>query len=413
MKRYGYFIFLVAISIQVSAAKERIITQDELRDKIAGSWIGQMVGNFMGFPFENVYVEEPVPVLVDRYYTFQDASASLRVNDKDMRAYSLLAMDWMEGAISDDDTDIEFATLHAVERYGLDITYAEITEAWKTHINRKIWVANRTARTLMDTGMLPPETGSKKNNPNWFQIDPQLVNEIWSSFYPGMTGKAVERARWSAHITNDDWGTHPTLAYAMMYSAAFFEKDVNKLVRMALDILPADSPFTEGVHDVLRWHADNPDWRTTRALIHKKYYAYKKGDYEAPVSVVSSLCNGLCGIMAILYGEGDFVKTTGIAVSAGYDCDNQASSCAGLMGVLHGSQSIPDRFTKNIGDVIRWSEPFNDQYINFSRDQLPNCTKISDIVDRTLAIAEKAILENGGAIIVKDGKPAYSIHCDF
>ena len=32
---------------------------------------------------------------------------------------------------------------------------------------------------------------------------------------------------------------------------------------------------------------------------------------------MSSLVNGLCGILAILYGEGDFVKTVGIAVSAG------------------------------------------------------------------------------------------------
>ena len=50
------------------------------------------------------------------------------------------------GAFADDDTDIEFVTLHAVEQYGLDLNYVEITKEWKEHINRKIWVANRTAR---------------------------------------------------------------------------------------------------------------------------------------------------------------------------------------------------------------------------------------------------------------------------
>ena len=44
--------------------------------------------------------------------------------------------------------------------------------------------------------------------------------------------------------------------------------------------------------------------------------------------------------MAVLYGEGDFVKTTGIAVSAGMDCDNQAATCAGLIGVIHGGQQF-------------------------------------------------------------------------
>jgi ADP-ribosylglycohydrolase len=322
-------------------------------------------------------------------------------------------MKWMEGAIGDDDTDIEFVTLHAVEKYGLDITYPEITQMWKRHINRKIWVANRTARTLMDKGMVPPETGSKENNKNWFQIDPQLVNEIWSAFYPGMTKKAAERAEWSARITNDDWGTHPTIAYAVMYSAAFFKKDTDKLVQYALEALPEDSPFTEGVKDVISWHKENEDWRKTRELIHQKYYRYKKGEYEAPVSVVSSLCNGLCGIMAILYGEGDFVKTVGIAVSGGYDCDNQASTCGGLIGVIHGGSKIPDRFTRHLGEGIHWNEPFNDQYINYTRDDLPICNKISDIVARTTEIAEDAILANLGRKLQYDGEIVYKVNCDF
>ena len=67
------------------------------------------------------------------------------------------------GAFSDDDTDIEFVTLHAVEKYGLDITYPEITQMWKTHINDYIWVANREARNLMDRGLVAPDTGRKKN----------------------------------------------------------------------------------------------------------------------------------------------------------------------------------------------------------------------------------------------------------
>ena len=108
-------------------------------------------------------------------------------------------------------------TIHIqVEKFGLDITYPEITGMWKKHINRKIWVANRTARNLMEKGLMAPDTGKKSNNRNWFQIDPQLVNEIWSAFYPGMTRKAATQAEWSARITNDDWGVHPTIAYAVM-----------------------------------------------------------------------------------------------------------------------------------------------------------------------------------------------------
>ncbi|HUX97256.1 MAG TPA: ADP-ribosylglycohydrolase family protein [Bacteroidales bacterium] len=402
----------IALTFNTYSQSFKKISQDDLRDKISGYWIGQCVGNYMGFPFEGTYEEEPVPVFVDRYYQFDDDS-TLSINRKDLRGYCLLMTNWLEGAFSDDDTDIEFVTLHAVEKYGLDITYPEITEMWKKHINRKIWCANRTARNLMEKGFVAPETGSKKNNENWYQIDPQLVNEIWSMLYPGMTSKSAEKAEWGARITNDDWGVHPTIAYGVMYSAAVFEKDVEKLVDLALSHIPEDSPFYEGMKDVISWYKQNTDWRVTRKFIFDKYYRYTKGDYSAPVSDVSSLANGLFGIMAILYGEGDFVKTTGIAVSAGLDCDNQAATCAGLIGVINGGSSIPSKFTLGLGDKPSWKVPFNDTYINYTRDDLPPYTRISDIVNRILILAEESILANGGRKITENNKTFYLINSDI
>jgi hypothetical protein len=373
-------------------AGERVISEKELHDKISAFWLGQLVGNYYGLPFENNYIDEPVPILVDRIYTHAE-DAELDINRNDWRGYIPIFMDAVEGAFADDDTDIEFVTLMAVEKYGLDITYPEITEMWKKHINRRIWVANRSARDLMSKGLVAPETGRKENNKNWFQIDPQLVNEIWSAFYPGMTKKAGERALWGARITNDDWGTHPTIAYGVMISAAFFETDINKLVEMAIEAVPNEGPFAEGMRDVVKWHKQNKDWRDTRKMIHDKYYRYKKGSYEAPVSVVSSLNNGLCGIMAILYGEGDFMKTVGIAVSAGYDCDNQAATCAGLIGVIHGTKCLP----------LEMVEEFNNQYVCFTRDDVQIATPITEIEERIASIAKRAILDNGGRIEMRRG----------
>ena len=403
-------VLLPSLLAAVPAAAQddhHVITTDEFREKIEGFWYGQLVGNYLGFPFENLYVEEPIPVLVDRYYTTAN-SGDLEINGNDLRGNTHLFAGTFGGAWSDDDTDIEFVTLHAVEEHGLDITYEEIGQAWMRHINRRIWVANRTARTLMDEGLVPPATGAKENNENWFQIDPQLVNEIWSVFYPAMPTKAAEQAEWGARITNDDWGTHPTIAYGLMYSAAFYEQDTEALVRMALDVLPVDSPFTEGMHDVLRWWQENPDWRDTRQLIHDKYYRYTKGDYEAPVSVVSSLNNGLTGIMAILYGEGDFERSGGIAVSAGYDCDNQAATVAGLIGVLKGGSTIPRRFTHDLGPGT-WDTPFNNSYVNFSRDEIPVQTPINEIIDRIIAVSEQAIFAAGGRKVTEGGLSSYWI----
>lgn len=408
-------IFIVTgLLANVAFAQERTITRSELIDKVSGFWIGQLVGNYLGFPFETVYEEEPIPVLVDRYHTpFSAAEHNLRVNRDDHRAYVIYMFTAFDGAYTDDDTDIEFVTLHAVEKYGLDINYRQITEAWKAHINRRIWVANRTARQLMDQGMIAPETGMKENNRHWFQIDSQLVNEIWSAFYPGMVAKAVERAEWGARITNDSWGVHPTIAYGAMISEAFFSDDPQHLVQTAMKHIPAEGPFYEGMVDLLRWYEEHPDdWRATRQKLHDKYYRYEKDGYQAPVSVVSSLINGLCGVMAVLYGEGDFTRTAGIAVSAGYDCDNQAATVGGLIGVMHGAGVIPKKLTHDCLPHGRWDEPFNDTYINFSRDGLPIHNRISDIVERIVDIAEKAILQEGGEKIEAGDEIIYKIPRD-
>lgn len=408
---------VLLLAATTGAAQERVISKAELTDRVLGFWNGQLLGNYIGFPFENLYTDEAIPVLVDRVYTADyDGDVELKINRTDRRGHIPVFAGSVGGAFSDDDTDIEFVTLHAVERYGLDITYPEITEVWKTHINDFIWVANREARTLMDQGFVAPDTGRKENNKHWFQIDPQLVNEIWSAFYPGMVEQATERALWGARITNDDWGTHPTMAYAAMISAAFFEDDVNRLVKIAVDAVPRSGPFAEGIRDVIRWHKQNEDWRDTRKLIHDKYWAYKKGDFEAPVSVVSSLNNGLTGIMAVLYGEGDYMKTVGIATSAGYDCDNQAATLGGLIGAMKGMTGLDAQVVdqmKTLPAWRAWDKPFNDTYVNVSRDEIALRTPISEIADRIVAVAEQAIRENGGRMENRANEVFYVINSDL
>ena len=56
---------------------------------------------------------------------------------------------------------------------------------------------------------------------------------------------------------------------------------------------------------------------------------------------VSAMINGLMGGMAFLYGGGDFRRTMGVAIAAGFDCDNQAATLGGLIGVMHGGKAIP------------------------------------------------------------------------
>jgi hypothetical protein len=83
------------------------------------------------------------------------------------------------------------------------------------------------------------------------------------------------------------------------------------------------------------------------------------------------------------------------------------------MGIVLGPESIPERLTLEMPSRGRWTQPFNNTYINYSRDGLPNFNRISDIVDRIQAIAEKQILEHGGTKTGDGPDAVFTVKVDF
>lgn len=366
------------------------ISAQQYADKVQASWLGQIIGNIYGLSYEFQYIDEPGPARFP--YGF---------------GISLERVEEVDGAFSDDDTDIEYMYLLQMEQHGVEPSYQQLADAWKHHVRDRVWVANRSALTLMHAGYSPPVTGSKKFNPNWFQIDPQLVNEIWAVTAPGMLTYATQKSAWAARITNDDFGIEPTVHYAAMYAAAFFENDIERLIDIGTDALPPDSRFAETVEHMKRLHRKYPDdWRKARKAMADIYYG--TFDYNRNAwPVVDANLNGACGILALLYGAGDFQRTLDIASGMGFDADNQAATMSGLLGVIHGMAGIPSDLLFPLGRE-RWKQPFNDRYVNLSRHDLPDAA-LSDIAARMARQGEKVILANGGRIVREHGLAYYEI----
>lgn len=374
------------------------ISEEELQDRIYASWLGQLSGNIYGLPHENIHIDEPGPDAFPYGYDFLGISYyQWHFGTTKMTG----VMDAYGGAFSDDDTDIEYIYLDLMERKGVEPRYSDIRDAWMAHIDNWVWIANRHALALMHHGYTPPYTGQRGINAEWFQIDPQLINEIWAITAPGMVGYAAEKSGWGARISADDWGTEPTIAYGAMFSAAFYEPDVAKLVDIGAAALPSGSKFAKTISDMKALHVRYPgDWKAARAEMAERYY-----ENDSPKSIWNANLNGACAILALLYGEGDFQKTMDLASAMGFDADNQAATLGGLLGVAHGTKGIPDTF---LYPVEGWTLPFNDRYLNRSRRDLPS-TSITGLARRTTEIAEKVILANGGRKLVEGGKTIYEI----
>jgi hypothetical protein len=256
----------------------------------------------------------------------------------------------------------------------------------------------------MHYGFTPPYTGKKEYNPHWFQIDPQLINEIWAYTAPGMPAYAAGISDWAARITSDDWAVSPTVVYGAMYSEAFFESDIPTLIRHAKEYLPKEDRFRKIIDECLELWQQNPDdWRVARKVIADELYV---NEPDITKSIWNADLNGAMGILSLLYGDGDIEKTLTIGCAMGFDCDNQTATMCGLLGVINGFGGVPlDRAMP----FEHWTKPFNDRYINVTRYDMPDAS-IEDIIERTVVLAEKIILARGGSVREEDGEKIYTIN---
>ncbi len=376
---------------EVPLSEGKLLSRKAYEEKVYASWLGQCVGNIYGLPHENQYIDEPGPE------TFPFGYGPM---EKHLRE--------VNGAFSDDDTDIEYMDLAAMEEHGVEPSYAQIGARWKRHIQHKIWVANRAALAALRMGFDPPVTGIAHVNPHWFQIDPQLVNEIWAITAPGMVRYAAAKSDWGARVTNSDWGVEPTVHYGAMYAAAFFESDVNKLIDIGTGALPPGNRFGKTAERMKELYRAYPnDWKKARAEMAREFYH----EEPAPTRTIwNANLNGACGILALLYGQGDFQKTLDMACVIGFDADNQAATMSGLVAVAKGPGCIPRDLLFPFPD-LKWKEPFNDFYKNLTREELPDA-KLTDLARRTALQGEEIILAHGGKRFEKDGETWYSINPD-
>ena len=108
------------------------------------------------------------------------------------------------------------------------------------------------------------------------------------------------------------------------------------------------------IADIRRWHAENPDWLTTRQLI-QDTYGYDK--FPGNCHVVP---NHALMIMAVLYAPHDFQAAQRIVNTAGWDTDCNAGNVgclSGLMLGLDGIEAGPD-----------WRGPVADRLLISSAD---------------------------------------------
>ena len=350
--------FVLIIGFTRHAPAPLTLSADPYFDKVYGAWKATLIANHSGLDLQGVFIDEAGPA----------------------GAFSLLLLDeWS----TDDDTHIEWVDLHILETHGLSPSAEQIRDEWVDHLNHDIWVSTRRARDLMEEGLLPPATGSPKNNPEGvWSIGAQFQTELFGMLAPGMPDIAAVYAERFARITSSGPAVEASVFYATLYSLAFFENDVPTLIAAARQRTDDEAIISPIVDNVLRWHHQYPqDWRPTRQQI--------RDLYDIDPMWWASKVNFAATVMALLYGDGDILRTIEIAALAGWDADNNMATAAGLLGVIHGFAELPE--------VIRTS---TDVYFNEDvSGDLPRYETVTEVARRTQRLAEQMIQRGGGSTV--------------
>ncbi len=337
---------------------------DTVHDKIRGGMLAQIIGNLNGLPHEFKYIDKPGKVA---HFT-----PSLP-----------------KGAVTDDDTDIEWVYLREIARTGNNsLPPAEVAALWKRHINRRIFAANRYARDLMDLGLEPPWTGNVALNP-WsdFNISGQFICESFGLMAPAMPQTAARLGLNYTHVAIDGEPAQATQLFTAMIATAFVETNTNRILDAGLKAIDPKSKIAEVVTAVRELCRDNPtDWQKTRLAIKNRWQTHDgavrdRNGYEL---------NTACVIAAFLYGNGDFVETLRIAFNFGWDADCNAATAATIVGVIKGRRWMNEQ---------GWD--IKDIYRNTTRDDMPNDETLTSLEDVLIECARLTIKKNGGQIELK------------
>ncbi|NLS96526.1 MAG: ADP-ribosylglycohydrolase family protein [Planctomycetaceae bacterium] len=312
------------------AQEFRRLSVAEYRDRMAGGWIGQMVGVGWGAPTEFKFNGEIIPE--DKVPVWKPS---------------------MVNQFRQDDIYVEMTFLRTMELYGLDCS---IRQAGIDFANSgyPLWHANRAGRDNLRNGIAPPDSGHPKFNTHADDIDYQIEADFSGLIAPGMPNVVIELGEKFGRLMNYGDGVYGGQFVGGMYAEAFFEDDPQKIVEAGLACIPAESQYAECIRDTLRWWKANPgDWQKTWQSIEDKYQknpAYRKFSCSKPGDTfnIDAKINGAYIVMGLLYGGRELEDTIVMSMRCGQDSDCNPSNSGGVLCTTVGQSKMDARFVSEL-----------------------------------------------------------------
>lgn len=319
----------------------------ELRDRVLAGWLGRAAGCLLGKPVEGWSRERIERLLqVNGLAELTDYLPETDQGDSDLtlRCPPGWCRGSIHGMVRDDDLDYTVIALRVLETYGFDFTPQQVGDFWLTHLPYyKVYTAERAAYRNRVDGILPPQS-AWRYNPYREWIGAQIRADLYGYVCPGDPRRAARLAFQDATLSHTGNGVYGAMWVAATVAAAFVTRSPAEAVTTGLQYIPARSRLAEAVRDCLAWKRSEPSWASAWARLNERY-----GQYH-PVHTINNA--GLV-VLALLYGEGDFARTVGLAVRGGWDTDCNGATAGSILGACLGTQKLPASLVAPLEDRLQ------------------------------------------------------------
>lgn len=298
--------------------KKYDVNLDDCLDAIYAGWLGQIIGGAYG-----TCLEGHTGKAIKEFYKGEVTKYVRKPN-----TYN-------------DDITYELALLLAYKENGKNTTAKDIAREWVARIPAG-WSAEEWALNNLRVGILPPESG-RFHNPFNEWIGAQMRGAICGQLYPGNLYEAARAAWMDASISHDRNGILGEVFNALMASLAFVKKDTREILKECIELIPADSEYGQ----VIRYAYE-------QCLSHDDYYSAWLPCEEKLVRYnwIHAYPNAAVEVIAMYYGENDFVKTLAICGGCGQDVDCNAAQILTILCTILGSKGIPEYYKEPFGDRL-------------------------------------------------------------
>ena len=358
------------------------ILMDEYYNKVFGSWIGRVVGDYVGAPVEL----KSFKYIKRKYGNITNYPEPLDLT------------------YMNDDEMYEIVALISLEKYGVDLNAKNIAQEWINLLKNEeyIFTTEKIAFNNLNAKIFPPKSGIL-NNFYYDFIGAQMRADIWGQITPGCPKIAKHYAELDGSISHAGIGIEGEIFIASLISQAFFENDIRKNIETALQFIPPEneSLYTQMIINALKIYEKYPkDFRKARNFLIRKYWREETthkliaSSKNFPIErriILNSLMAGVhvlpnigIIILSLLYGAHDddpFGRSICIAAMMGLDTDCNCGNIGAILGTQFGAENI----------ALKWRDPLKNSFSTYVKGY--EKWKISDLALRVVNIGKQVIKE--------------------